>query len=254
MKTIWLSGVLGACALTLAATPARTIVAFGDSITDGVGSTVNANRRWPDQFADRLVKRGGPAIYVANEGISGNRVLGDGAGVSALARFDRDVLAVPGARYVVVFEGVNDLGRGAPPPSAGAPAFGPPEPVTAEAMMAGYRQLISRAHARGLKIYGATIAPYKGASYWSPEGEAMRETINAWILGSGAFDGVVDFDAALRDPADPAQIRAGYHFGDHLHGSDAGYKVMAQAIYRSLFAPKALGLFRSKSAEHKGAH
>lgn len=234
------------------AVAAHTVVMFGDSITDGVGATTDLNLRWPDQLADLLGADGKWGI--ANQGISGNRVLRDGAAQNAQARFDRDVLATPGVTAVVVFEGVNDLGRGAPPPSAGAPAFGPPEPVTAEAMMAGYRQLISRAHARGLKIYGATIAPYKGASYWSPEGEAMRETINAWILGSGAFDGVVDFDAALRDPADPAQIRAGYHFGDHLHGSDAGYKVMAQAIYRSLFAPKALGLFRSKSAEHKGAH
>ncbi len=213
---------------------AETIVLFGDSITDGVGSTVNANHRWPDYLADRLTARGAGVFAVANQGISGNRVLSDGAAQSALARFDRDVLAVPGARYVVVFEGVNDLGRSDPPAQA-ASFFGAPEPVTVEGMIAGYRQLIARAHAGGLKIYGATIAPYGGALYWTGAGEAKRAAINAWIRSSGAFDGVIDFDAVLRDPANPTQMRADYHAGDHLHGSDAGYKAMADAIDLGLF-------------------
>ena len=215
---------------------ASTIVLFGDSITDGVGSTQNANHRWPDRLADRLAARGKGVFALANQGISGNRVISDGAAQSALARFDRDVLAVPGARYVVVFEGVNDLGRSDPPAQA-ASFFGAPEPVTVEAMTAGYRQLIARAHAGGLKIYGATIAPYGGAAYWSAAGEAKRQAINAWIRTSGAFDGVIDFDSVLRDSAVPTQMRADYHAGDHLHGSDAGYQAMADAIDLGLFAP-----------------
>ncbi len=215
--------------------PASTIVLFGDSITDGVGSTPNANRRWPDLLAERLVERNAGVFAVANQGISGNRVISDGAAQSALARFDRDVLAVPGVRYVVVFEGVNDLGRSDPPPQA-ASFFGAAEPVTTEAMIAGYRQLIARAHAGGLKIYGATIAPYGGAGYWSAAGEAKRQAINAWIRTSGSFDGVMDFDSVLRDGTDPTQMRADYHAGDHLHGSDAGYKAMADAIDLKLFA------------------
>ena len=222
-----------------AAPAVRTVVLFGDSITDGVGSTSNANHRWPDLFADRLARHH-IVLATANQGISGNRVLRDGAAQSALARFDRDVLAVPGAATVVVFEGVNDLGRGYPPPAKpGAPSFGgAPEPVTADEMIAGYRQLIARAHGSGLRVIGATIAPYGGASYWSEQGEAVRAAINAWIRTSRAFDGVIDFDAALRDPANPTQIRAGYHAGDHLHGSDAGYQVMADAIDLSLFTSK----------------
>ncbi len=217
-----------------AAKGAHTVVLFGDSITDGVGSTPNANRRWPDRLAERLARQPGN-WGVANQGISGNRVLRDGAAQSALARFDRDVLAVPGAAYVVVFEGVNDLGRAAPPPNAPSFFGGAPEPVTAAQMISGYQQLIARAHSKGLKIYGATIAPYGGAGYWSDQGEAMRTAINGWIRRSHAFDGVIDFDPALQDPAHQTQIRAGLHAGDHLHGSDAGYKAMADAIDLKLF-------------------
>ena len=218
--------------------PARTIVALGDSITDGVGSTPGANRRWPDLFAERLVKRGGPAVYVANEGISGNRILGDGAGVSALARFDRDVLSTPGLGYVIVFEGINDIGIGyAPkggPSSRFFPANGGPPP-TAEDLIGAYRQLIARAHEKGVKIYGATIAPYEGAAYASPEGDRVRQAVNDWIRTSHAFDGVIDFDAAVRDPAHPTRFRDGFHMGDHLHGSDAGYEAMANSIDLNLF-------------------
>jgi len=215
--------------------PARAIVVLGDSISDGIGSTPDANHRWPDLLADRLVKRGTP-FGVVNQGISGNRLLHDGAGVSALARFDRDVLSTPGAAYVILFEGVNDLGLSNPPPEM-AKIFGiAGDPVGADDLIAADKQMIARAHALGLKVYGATITPYKGAIYWTAEGEAKRQAINAWIRKGGGFDGVIDFDAVLRDPADPGQIRPGFHAGDHLHGSDAGYRAMADAIDLGLFA------------------
>ena len=220
--------------------PAKTIVTFGDSITDGVGATADADKRWPDQFAERLIQRGGPAVYVSNQGISGNRVLNDGMGVSALARFDRDVLSTPGLAYVIVFEGINDIGISFAPRSDTGPlagflkAFGG-APISADDIIAGYRQLIARAHQRGVKIYAATVTPYGGAGTDSPQGEAARQAVNAWIRTSGAFDGVIDFDAVWRDPAHPNQIREGLHAGDHLHGSDAGYKVLADSIDLGLF-------------------
>ncbi len=172
---------------------------------------------------------------MVNEGISGNRLLHDGAGDSALKRFDRDVLGAAGARYLVVFEGVNDLGLASLPPEMAARFGMTGDPVTADQLIGADKQIIARAHARGLKVYGATIAPYKGAGYWSPAGEAMRAAVNAWIRTGGAFDGVIDFDAVLRDPADPEQMRADYNAGDHLHGSDAGYKAMADSIDLGLF-------------------
>lgn len=221
-------------------TPAKTVVLFGDSITDGVGSTPDADRRWPDLLAERLIKRGGPAIYLSNQGISGNRVLNDGFGVSALARFDRDVLATPGLAYVVVFEGINDIGISFAPKSVTGPlaafmkAFAG-APVSADDIIAGYRQMIARAHERGIRIYAATVTPYLGAATAAPEGEKARQAVNAWIRTSGEFDGVIDFDAVWRDPASPGQIREGLHAGDHLHGSDAGYSALADSIDLSLF-------------------
>ena len=201
-----------------------------------MGSTPGANRRWPDLLAERLnaENRRGPRFGVVNHGISGNRVLADGAGESALARLDRDVLSVAGATHVVVFEGVNDLGFafGIPAP-AGAPLM---EPVFgSDLLIAGYRQIIARAHARGLLVYGATIAPYEGASYYRPEGNAVRQAVNDWIRSSGEFDAVLDFDAALRDPTKPTQMKDGLHSGDHLHGSDAGYRALAESIDLKLF-------------------
>jgi lysophospholipase L1-like esterase len=220
--------------------PARVIVVLGDSISDGVGSTVDANRRWPDLLAERLAARDSRSGWgVVNMGISGNRVLGDGAGVSALARFDRDVLSVPGIAYVVVFEGVNDLGisygKFAGPMAERFKALVGPNKATAEGMTAAYRQIIARAHAKGVKVVGATIAPYEGAMYYSAEGEAVRQAINQWIRTGGAFDAVLDFDAAFRDPAKPTQIAAALHAGDHLHGSDAGYDKVAKSIDLALF-------------------
>lgn len=220
--------------------PAKAIVVLGDSISDGVGSTLDANHRWPDLLAERLAARDSRTAWgVVNLGISGNRVLNDGAGDSALARFDRDVLAVPGAAYVIIFEGVNDLGISfgdfTGPMAERFRSLMPAHKATAEAMIAGYRQLIERAHAKGLKVYGATIAPYEGAGYYSPEGEAVRQTINKWIRTGGAFDAVLDFDAVLRDPAKPAQMANALQSGDHLHGSDAGYAAVAQSIDLALF-------------------
>ena len=218
----------------------RTIVTFGDSITDGVGSSPNKNHRWPDRFIERLhARKGGQVWAISNQGISGNRVLENGMGESALTRFDRDVISQPGVTHVVIFEGVNDLGLsyGNPtgPNAERMKSMLPREKATAEKLIAGYRQLIARAHAHGITVIGATIAPYEGASYWSPEGEAQRQKVNAWIRKGGEVDGVIDFDAAVRDPAKPSQMKDGLHMGDHLHGSDAGYEAMANAIDLGLF-------------------
>ena len=215
-----------------------TIVAFGDSITDGVGSTAGANRRWPDLLANRL-HAAGQQWAVANAAISGNRVLSPGMGDAALTRFDDDVLSLPNVKYMIVFEGVNDVGiqygaaRNGGPPVPGLAQT----PIDADQMIAGYKQLIDRAHMHGIKVIGSPIGPYKGASYWSEAGEAARQKINAWIVGGGAFDGVIRLDTAFADPADPQKMREGYHFGDHLHGNDAGYKAAADSIDLKLFKP-----------------
>jgi lysophospholipase L1-like esterase len=213
---------------------ARAVATLGDSITDGVGATDGADRRWPDFLARRLGGRWG----VANEGISGNRVLNDGAGVNALARLDRDVLALPGVDTIILLEGVNDLGLSfghIEGPLAAVIHQTAQDRISADDIIAAYRQIIVRAHDRGIRVIGATILPYKGSFYWSPEGEAARQAINRFIRTGGAFDGVADFDAAVRDPADPAMIRAGLHSGDHLHGSDEGYRLMAEAVPLNLF-------------------
>src|SRR5882672_505144 len=202
----------------------RAVVTFGDSITDGAASTVDTNNRWPDGLARRLAEQSGGSVAVLNAGISGNRVLGDGAGVSALARFDRDVLMQTGVTHVVVMEGINDIGvaRNDANPSA-------------DDLIAGQKQLIERAHARGLKIIGATLTPYDGAAYCTPEGEAKRQALNQWIRTSGAYDGVIDFDKATRDAAAPSKFAATADSGDHLHPRDAGYKAMADSIDLTLF-------------------
>jgi lysophospholipase L1-like esterase len=220
------------------ARPARSVVVLGDSISDGVGATVDANHRWPDLLANRLNAKGAKGWGVVNMGISGNRVLGDGAGQSALTRFDRDVLSATGVKAVVIFEGVNDLGiaygKFEGPLAERFKALAGKK-VTQEDLIAGYRQLIARAHARGLKVIAATITPYGGAMYFSEEGDAVRQAINNWIRTSKEVDGVIDFDAVIRDPAKPTQIKDGFHAGDHLHGSDAGYAAMAAAIDLKLF-------------------
>ena len=199
-----------------------TVVALGDSITDGAGSPADANARWPNDLARRLDALGGPALSVADAGIAGNRVLAGAwcCGISAEARFWRDALDQPGVRDIIVLEGINDIGASA---RAGTV-------VRAARIIAGYRQLIARAHARGVKIFGATLLPFKGAWYYTAAGEATREAVNAWIRTSGAFDGVIDFDAVIRDPADPLMMNPAYDSGDHLHPNAAGYQAMADVI------------------------
>jgi lysophospholipase L1-like esterase len=199
------------------------VVTFGDSITDGLRSTPNTNNRWPDELARRLVAAKMP-LGVLNQGISGNRVLCDGAGVSALARFDRDVLVQSGAKYVVVLESINDIGIGR---ASAVPS--------ANDLIAAHRQLIDRAHALGLTIYGATLTPFDGAAYFTQEGEAKRQAVNAFIRTGKAYDGVIDFDAAVRDPMAPSKIQMKYNPGDNLHMNDAGYQAMAAAIDVGLF-------------------
>ena len=213
-----------------------TIVTFGDSITDGVGSTPGENRRWPDVLAERL-EEAGMEYAVANAGISGNRVLSPGMGESALARFDEDVLSLPNVTHIIIFEGVNDIGNRFGPQRPGFPGMTLDQPeIDVAQMIAGYRQLIARAHAAGIAVIGAPIAPYKGASYWSEEGEAARQEINDWIVNSGEFDAVTRLDLAFAEPDDPATMREGYHMGDFLHGSDAGLRAVGESIDLSLFA------------------
>lgn len=207
---------------------ARAVVTFGDSITDGARSTVDANARWPDELARRLGAQKKGQVAVLNAGISGNRVLGDDAayraGYSALARFDKDVLMQTGVTHVIVLEGINDIGV--------ARANASP---TAADLIAGHRQLIERAHARGLKIYGATLTPFEGAAYYTPEGEAKRQALNNWIRTGGEYDGVIDFDNVARDPASPSKFATAVDSGDHLHPGDAGYKAMGDAVELALF-------------------
>ncbi|MFF4624173.1 SGNH/GDSL hydrolase family protein [Nonomuraea jabiensis] len=219
--------------------PARTIVVMGDSRTDGAGSTADANHSWPELLAERLAERG-VAGYVSNQGISGNRMLNDGIGAAALARFDRDVLATPGLGYVVLSLGGNDIGISFAPRDDGPLAdflkMFPGAPMTADDVIAGYRQLIARAHERGVRVYATTIAPYEGAEIYTPEGESARQAVNEWIRAGGAFDAVLDFDAVWRDPDRPSRIREDFHAGDHLHGNDAGYQALTDSIDLSLFS------------------
>ena len=209
------------------------VVAFGDSITDGYQSTVGANTRWPNDLARRFLAAGQNRA-VADEGISGNRVLHDSAcfGVNAQSRFFRDVAERSGARYVIMLEGINDIGFSQDPDSG---CTAPNTDVSAAQIIAGYQHIIAAAHRAGLKIYGATLTPFEGAAYASPAGEAKREAVNQWIRTSHGFDGVIDFDQAVRDPAHPLQILPAYDSGDHLHPNDAGYQAMANAINLALF-------------------
>jgi lysophospholipase L1-like esterase len=212
----------------LTATSVGSIVVLGDSITDGRGSTTNGNDRWPDQLSRRLYSQS-KAIGVLNQGIGGNRLLRDGLGQNALARFDRDVLAQAGVKWVIVLEGVNDIGTRLRARESNASW------ATAEDIIAAYSQIIARAHAHSIKVYGGTITPFIGSFYSAADTEADRKKINEWIRTSGSFDGVIDFDKAISDPAHPDQLLPAFDTGDHLHPSPAGYKAMADAVSLSFF-------------------
>jgi lysophospholipase L1-like esterase len=208
----------------------KAALILGDSITDGRGSTTDHNDRWPNMLSRRLAADPSTAhVAVLNQGAGGNRILRDGIGPNVLARFDRDVLAIPRVRWLVVFVGINDIGT-----AKGAREKGEPGASAAD-LIAAYRQLITRAHDHDLLVYGATILPYEGAAYHSPEGEADRQRVNEFIRSSGEFDGVIDFDATTRDPAAPSRLSVAVDGGDHLHPSAQGYRIMADAVDLSLF-------------------
>ena len=212
------------------------VVAFGDSITDGSLSTPDTNNRWPDHLAKRLMAQATSArttmVGVLNEGIAGNRVLTEVVGPSALARFDRDVLVQSGVTHVIVLEGINDFGLGGPMPPSAAD------------VIAGLRQLIERARAHGLKVIGGTLLPFEGTNlapfpgYYSADKDARRQAVNEWIRTGKAYDGVIDFDLALRDPTHPSQLLPQFKAMDNLHLNDAGYQAMANAVNLALLKKK----------------
>jgi lysophospholipase L1-like esterase len=211
---------------------AGAIVAFGDSITDGAFATQNMNQRWPDELARRLhADKRTADLGVLNEGIGGNRILHDNTGPSALARFDRDVIAQAGVKYLIILEAINDIGHAYDPGRAY-------DVVSAADLIAGYVQMAQRAHMHGIKVYIATLTPYSGAKYMSPVGEDVRQMLNKWIRTSSEIDGFIDFDKATQDPANPAMYLPAYDHGDHLHPGDAGYKAMGDAIDLGLFVEK----------------
>ncbi len=206
------------------------VVVIGDSLTDGRGSTTNGNDRWPDRFFDRLrADRRTAGVAVLNQAAGGNRVLADGLGPSVLARLDRDLLAQSGVRWLILFEGVNDIG-GSPQNEAG-------QKKIADDLIAAYQQIIDRADAHDVLVYGATLLPFGGNGYDDPGGfhEAARQTVNRWIRTSRRFDAVIDFDAAVRDPAEPRRLLPAVDVGDHLHLNPTGYRVLAEAVPTRLF-------------------
>lgn len=215
--------------LEVAGTPgSATVAALGDSITDGTASTIDGNRRWTDRLAERLTLWNS-RLGVANLGIAGNGLLGEGHyeyGASMLTRVDRDVLALPNIQHLIVLAGINDVGM---EPGGSKPG--------ADDIIAGLRAIVTRARSKGVRVYGATLTPFEGADYFTPQGEATRQAVNAWIRTSGAYDGVIDFDRVMRDPAHPARLLPAYDAGDHLHPNDAGYTAMGNAIPLELFGP-----------------
>ena len=213
--------------IDVVAPEAAAVVTLGNSITDGRGSGTNRQNRWPDELARRLqADTRTRRVAVLNQGIGGNCVLRDCLGPAAMTRFKRDVLGQAAVRWLVVLEGVNDIGgaRGADASAA-----------VARDQIAAYRQMVERAHARGIRVYGATILPFAGSQYDSPQHEAARRTVNDWIRTGGAFDAVIDLDAALRDPASPTRLSPEADTGDHLHPNETGHRMMAEAVDLSLF-------------------
>jgi len=213
---------------------AASVVVLGDSITDGHGATTNGNDRWTDVLAARM--QASPKtrdIGVSNQGIGGNHLLSDGLGPNALARFDRDVLAQAGVHWLIVFEGVNDLGGLARTGEVPAPNHA----ARVQNVIAAYDQIVARAHAHGIHVFGATITPYVGSDYYhpSPQSEADRQAVNKWIRTPGHFDAVIDFDAVVRDPLHQDRLLPADDCGDHLHPSPAGYKAMGESVLLRLF-------------------
>lgn len=222
----WLRGV----SVPQACHQGGAIIAFGDSITEGYSTTPGTNSSWPDLLAERLQATPGLEHWsVINTGISGNRILRPGAGESALARFTEDVVSRPGARWVIVLEGINDINMSIMP---GMPAS---QAATASDLIAGLDQLVTRAHLHGLKVAGGTIMPTRGLPFYSADGEALRAEVNHWIRTSGRFDAVIDFDAATRDPDDPLRINPVFDPGDHVHPNDDGNRAMAEAVDLEIF-------------------
>ncbi|MFC0402715.1 SGNH/GDSL hydrolase family protein [Paraburkholderia rhizosphaerae] len=219
---VWVTGLM------VEAPNAGAVAAIGDSITDGMRSSLNQNRRWPDAFARRVAQAGDRSIAVINLGISGNRLISDSVcyGDALQARFRRDVLDRPGVRTAIVLIGINDINFAAMPARVGLDCDAPHTQVTAASLIDAYQRLIADAHARGIKVLGATLTP----AALPPQRESIRLAVNQWIRTSRAYDGVVDFDAALRDPAHPSELRRAFDSGDHIHPDDAGYDAMADAI------------------------
>lgn len=220
---LWLAGLD-----VLTASEDYAIVALGDSITDGFATTLDANRSWPMLLAKRLnASSGTRQVSVINQGISGNQVLRDGAGVSALARFDRDVLSIADVKWVILLEGINDINlRG---------WMEGPDGLLSDDLIAGYKQVIERSRTHGIKVIGATLTPEEGVPTMSERGEGIRQAVNRWIRTSGLFDAVVDFDETLRDPLRPVRLKPEFDPGDHIHPNDAGNQAMADAFDLSVF-------------------
>jgi lysophospholipase L1-like esterase len=226
----WLS------AIDVRMTRGRALIAFGDSITEGCGVTTDGNTRWPDALARRLLAAADElgAIGVVNVGIGGNRVLEDGVGPNAQSRLDRDLITRSGAVVVIFLEGINDIGMVPWNDSKKAQSSA----VNVQSIVAGYKQIIARAHAAGITIYGGTLTAVGGSGYASVRGEAIRQGVNAWIRSAHGFDAVIDFDAATRDPAHQDQLLPAYDSGDHLHPNDRGYAAMAAAVDLQLLRPQ----------------
>jgi lysophospholipase L1-like esterase len=214
------------------------VVALGDSITNGEESVTGANASWPDDLARRLAALPGATMSVVDAGLDGNRLLLSPlscCGPSAVARFERDVLRQSGVSAVIVLDGIDDITSN----RSTNPLAVPHVSVSAQEIIAGYQQLISRAHAAGVRIFGATLTPFVGSRYWTPAGEAKREAVNAWIRSSGAFDGVIDFARVLADPNDPVRLNPRFDAGDHEHPNGAGYRAMADAINLTMLTSSA---------------